>query len=50
MEILRGGPGPHVGEALRHLLDRVLEDPAANTPDALAAELRRWWAVRAREG
>jgi tRNA nucleotidyltransferase (CCA-adding enzyme) len=50
MEILALPPGPEVGEALRHLLDRVLEDPAANTPDALAAELRRWWAVRAREG
>ncbi|BDG06328.1 CCA tRNA nucleotidyltransferase [Anaeromyxobacter oryzae] len=39
-------PGPHVGEALRHLLDRVLEDPAANTAGALEAELRRWWAER----
>jgi tRNA nucleotidyltransferase (CCA-adding enzyme) len=50
MEILSLPPGPEVGEALRHLLDRVLEDPAANTPDALAAELRRWWAGRARGG
>ncbi|WP_242393062.1 CCA tRNA nucleotidyltransferase [Anaeromyxobacter oryzisoli] len=45
--LLGGAPGPHVGEALRHLLDRVLADPSANTPDALAAELRRWWAGRA---
>ena len=28
MAILGAGPGPHVGEALRHLLDRVLEEPA----------------------
>jgi tRNA nucleotidyltransferase (CCA-adding enzyme) len=47
MEILAVGPGPHVGEALRHLLDRVLETPELNAPDALAAELRRWWAGRA---
>jgi tRNA nucleotidyltransferase (CCA-adding enzyme) len=47
MEILAVGPGPHVGEALRHLLDRVLETPDLNAPDALAAELRRWWGERA---
>jgi tRNA nucleotidyltransferase (CCA-adding enzyme) len=40
-------PGPHVGEALRHLLDRVLDDPALNEPQALRAELERWWAARA---
>jgi tRNA nucleotidyltransferase (CCA-adding enzyme) len=45
--LLGGGPGPHVGEALRHLLDRVLADPGANTPEALAADLKRWWAERA---
>ncbi len=48
MEILAIGSGPHVGEALRHLLDRVLEDPALNATAALEAELRRWWAERAR--
>ena len=47
-QILGLGPGPHVGEALRHLLDRVLEDPALNAPGALEAELRRWWGGRAR--
>jgi tRNA nucleotidyltransferase (CCA-adding enzyme) len=41
-----GQPGPQVGEALRHLLDRVLEDPALNEPGALRAELDRWWAAR----
>jgi tRNA nucleotidyltransferase (CCA-adding enzyme) len=48
MSILGLPPGPRVGEALRHLLDRVLEDPALNAPDALEAELHRWWAERAR--
>jgi tRNA nucleotidyltransferase (CCA-adding enzyme) len=46
MAILGAGPGPHVGEALRHLLDRVLEDPALNEPGALEAELRAWWSAR----
>jgi tRNA nucleotidyltransferase (CCA-adding enzyme) len=40
------GPGPEVGEALRHLLERVLEDPRRNAPAALAAELRAWRAAR----
>jgi tRNA nucleotidyltransferase (CCA-adding enzyme) len=40
------GPGAHVGEALRHLLDRVLQDPAENVREKLEAELRRWWASR----
>jgi tRNA nucleotidyltransferase (CCA-adding enzyme) len=47
MRVLSAEPGPHVGEALRHLLDRVLENPALNAPDALEAELRSWWAARA---
>jgi tRNA nucleotidyltransferase (CCA-adding enzyme) len=41
-----GGPGPLVGEALRHLLDRVLGDPALNEPEALRAELARWREAR----
>lgn len=40
MEALGCGPGPHVGEALRRLLDRVLEDPSLNTPERLVALLR----------
>jgi tRNA nucleotidyltransferase (CCA-adding enzyme) len=48
MEVLGAGPGPHVGEALRHLLDRVLEEPALNVRPALEGELRRWWSGRAR--
>jgi tRNA nucleotidyltransferase (CCA-adding enzyme) len=48
MEVLGVPPGPHVGEAIRHLLDRVLDDPELNRPDALEDELRHWWAERAR--
>jgi tRNA nucleotidyltransferase (CCA-adding enzyme) len=48
MAILGAGPGPHVGEALRHLLDRVLEDPALNAPARLEAVLRGWWLERER--
>lgn len=46
MASLGAGPGPHVGEALRHLLDRVLDDPGQNTPDRLEEALRLWWAGR----
>jgi tRNA nucleotidyltransferase (CCA-adding enzyme) len=46
MEVLGTGPGPHVGEALRHLLDRVLEDPSLNDREQLGALARRWWAAR----
>ena len=48
MEALGIGPGPHVGEALRHLLDRVLQDPGLNDPAALESELRGWWLARKR--
>jgi tRNA nucleotidyltransferase (CCA-adding enzyme) len=39
-------PGPAVGAALRHALDRVLQDPSLNTRQALASILRVWWAGR----
>jgi len=39
------GPGPRVGEALRHLLDRVLERPEENEPERLRAALREWSAT-----
>lgn len=42
MEALRCRPGRHVGEALRFLTDRVLEDPSRNTRDALLALLADW--------
>jgi len=42
MEVLGCVPGPEVGRALRFLTDRVLEDPARNTPDSLRALLLAW--------
>jgi tRNA nucleotidyltransferase (CCA-adding enzyme) len=39
-----GTAGPAVGEALRHLLDVVLEEPARNDRATLESELRSWWA------
>jgi len=47
MEIVGADSGTWVGEALRHLLDCVLEDPSANSTEALAALARDWWARRA---
>lgn len=41
-EALGKGPGPHIGEALRYLLDRVLERPEENTPERLRAALLDW--------
>ena len=41
-----GGPGRHVGQALRYLTDRVIEDPALNTPETLQALLADWNAER----
>ena len=35
VELLEGGAGPIVGEILRTLLDRVIEDPSLNTRDKL---------------
>jgi tRNA nucleotidyltransferase (CCA-adding enzyme) len=46
MRILGAGPGPHVGEALRHLLGRVLDDPRENGEEQLSIALRRWWDAR----
>jgi hypothetical protein len=45
-EILGVPSGPAVGEALRHLLGRVLDDPLLNTRSSLTSELRGWWASR----
>jgi tRNA nucleotidyltransferase (CCA-adding enzyme) len=42
MRILGCKPGPVVGRALRHLTDRVVEDPSCNTPEALDALLEAW--------
>ncbi len=35
VEHLEGGPGPAVGQVLRELLERVIEDPSLNTRDKL---------------
>lgn len=42
MAALGTGPSPVVGQATRHLLELVLEDPAKNTAEALAAALHRF--------
>lgn len=39
-------PGPLVGEALRHLLEFVLDEPQRNTPERLLAEAARYLAQR----
>ena len=43
MALLGLGPGAEVGEALRHLFERVLDEPSLNTREALSSELQRWW-------
>ncbi|HYB11835.1 MAG TPA: tRNA cytidylyltransferase [Myxococcota bacterium] len=42
MEVLGCAPGPAIGRALRFLTDRVLEDPARNTPEGLRGLLLDW--------
>lgn len=37
MGALGSGPGPHLGEILRILVERVTDDPTLNRPDALLA-------------
>ena len=49
MDVVKVPPGRAVGLALRHLLDRVLDDPGMNTRPALEAELRAWWERSAAE-
>jgi len=46
MEVLGCGPGRIIGQALRHLTDQVVEDPALNTPEQLRALIERWLAER----
>jgi tRNA nucleotidyltransferase (CCA-adding enzyme) len=46
MTTLGVSPGRVVGDALKHLLDRVIEDPSMNTSAALESELRAWWGAR----
>ena len=49
MEVLPGISGRQVGEALRHLLDGVLDDPSMNTKARLSERLRAWWSARSAE-
>jgi tRNA nucleotidyltransferase (CCA-adding enzyme) len=37
------GPGPRIGEIKRALLELVTDDPASNTPEALARIVRERW-------
>jgi tRNA nucleotidyltransferase (CCA-adding enzyme) len=50
MQITGASPGRAVGEALRHLLDRVLADPGRNEPALLEEEVRSWWSGREEPG
>ncbi len=47
MRILGIGPSPAVGEATRFLMERVLENPAINSPHALTEVLQNWANSRA---
>ena len=44
MAALNVGPSAIVGQATRHLLELVLDDPGRNTPQALTDALRTWQA------
>ena len=46
MAALGAGPGPHVGRALRHLVDCVVAEPGANTPERLRELLATWSPTR----
>lgn len=46
MELLGVDPGPVVGEALRFLLERVLDEPALNQRAPLERLLAVWWEER----
>lgn len=51
-DLIRRGyrPGPHFGEVLRHLLDRVIEDPVRNEPEWLASEAESWLSAQGGRG
>ena len=48
MDLLGTPGGRDVGDALRHLLEVVLDDPGANTRASLSGHLGDWWRVRRR--
>ena len=43
MGVLNVGPSKAIGDATRHLLQVVLDDPSRNTVDSLTAEIRAWF-------
>ena len=45
MDHLGVGPGPHVGQALNHLLELRLEEGPMDVEEALR-RLDAWWAAR----
>jgi hypothetical protein len=49
MRVLGCPPGPIIGEVLRRLLDRVLEDPALNARERLEPLISEVAAEAARE-
>jgi len=50
MRLLGIAAGREVGEALRHLVDLVLEDPARNEAASLESALRAWWSTHRVDG
>ena len=50
IEHLESGPGPAVGEILRNLLDRVIEDPSLNTRDKLMPIVEKLAEEKQRQG
>lgn len=42
MRLLNVGPSPMVGDATRHLMDLVFDNPSINTREDLADALRKW--------
>jgi len=43
MRVLQVGPSRVVGDATRHLLELVLDDPSLNTVEQLTAQIRAWF-------
>jgi hypothetical protein len=46
MQALACGPGPEVGQAIRHLSGLIASEPGANNKEELLRRLKRWWSER----
>ncbi len=46
MAALEVGPSKVIGDATRHLVDMILDEPAKNTAEVLTAELRAWFKAK----